>query len=154
MKRILVSALLLLSLSASPALAGPTLKQQLAAEKAKVAKLQRQFEHVKMAARAKRQADAAETASWQRGQREDLVVIGRLQSDNRALQAQITAQANGGVEAVLASGQTNMWEALKAIWQAFPQFAAGQTCGFDKSASLKVTDNAFADSYTFTQLSC
>jgi hypothetical protein len=155
MKRTLISALLVLSLSAGPALAGPTLKQQLAAEKGKVAKLQRQLETVKRAAKVKRRDDAAVIASFQDGEAGTLTLIGQLQGENYALQAQVRDQAMGGVYAVLASGQTNIWAALQMIWQAFPKFAPGQTCGYDKSASLSVTSNtAFADTYSFTNRGC
>jgi Tfp pilus assembly protein PilN len=62
MKRTLVTALLMLSLSATPALAGPTLKQQLAAQKAKVAKLQTQLKKTKSAAKAHHRKDASRIA--------------------------------------------------------------------------------------------
>ena len=155
MKRILIGALLCLSLGATPALAGPPLKQQLAAEKAKVAKLQRQLEKVRWAARAKRQADAAVIQTFQDGVGGDLKTIGQLQNDNFALQTQVREQSRGGVYAVLAGGQANIWEAVQTIWNAFPKLAAGQTCGYDKSSSLTVNSStSFVATYTFTLTGC
>lgn len=51
MKRTLITALPLLSLSASPVMAGPTVQQQLAAVKAKVAELQSQLKKAKIGSR-------------------------------------------------------------------------------------------------------
>jgi hypothetical protein len=155
MKRILIGAVLLLLLSATPALAGPTLKQQLAAEKAKVAKLQRQLEKVRWAARARRQADAASIASFKDGFGGALTSIGQLQTDNFALQTQVREQSRGGLYAVLAGGQDNIWSALGTIWDAFPKLPAGQTCGYDKSSSLTVNSStSFVATYAFTLTGC
>jgi excisionase family DNA binding protein len=54
------------------------------------------------------------------------------------LKAQASAQAQGGLSAVLAGSPDDMWASVQAIWQAFPLMPSGTFCGFDKDVAARL----------------
>ena len=155
MKRTLIAALLVLSLSAAPATAGPTVKQRLSAAKAKRAKLQRQLAKAKSAAKAQHREDAATIAATVRLHRMDAITLGQRDNEILALKTQITQRTNAGVETVLAGSQEDMYSAVQQIWNLFPLRASDQTCGYDKSAAVAIDFPILKSStYTFSYVPC
>jgi hypothetical protein len=47
----------------------------------------------------------------------------------------IAAQAPGGTAAIIAGGPDAMWNAVVAIWAAFPSLAVDSHCGYTKTSS-------------------
>jgi hypothetical protein len=98
----LVIATLVLVMAAPVSAATPNavLKAQLRAQKLKVAKLTGQLAKVKAT---------------------DAATITTLNAKVLALTSQVTAQAQGGLAAVLAGSPDDMWAATVALWTAFPK---------------------------------
>ena len=156
MKRILITALLLLSVSATPALAGPAPKQQIAAQKATIAKLRSQLQTARSAAKAQHRKDAGRIAELEAIQRRDIVTVAREDNQIFALQEQISQRTRDRVASVLAGTQDDVFHAVQEIWTAFPKLPFGQTCGgYDKSSSLTVyADKSTASTWTFSLAPC
>ena len=154
MKRTLIAAVILFSLSATPAIADPTLKQQLAAQKAKVAKLQGQLAKAEAAAKSRHRKDTRTITTLSQDRADDLVLAAKRDDQILALTAQVTRQAQGGVAAVLAGSPTDLWNAVGAIWQAFPKLASGQSCGYDKANTAVVSTGSSSTTWTFSLTTC
>jgi hypothetical protein len=155
MKRTLITAFLVLSLSATPALAGPTLKQQLAAVKAKVARLQQQLKSTKSAAKAQHRKDAARIADLVRFQTEILAAGGQKDIQISTLTTQVQKQFSDGVSAVLSGSPDQIFSNVQQIWNGFPKLPMGQVCGYDKSAAVTVYANkSAASTWTFSYQPC
>jgi hypothetical protein len=152
MKRILITGLLVLSVSATPALAGPTLKQRLAATKATVVKLQGQLKK----ARAQHERDVGKIADGVQAERARSTTISQRDGQILALQEQIGQRTREGVATVLAGSPADIFSAVQQIWDAFPKLPFGQTCGgYDKSSSLTVyADKSAASTWTFSLQPC
>jgi hypothetical protein len=155
MKRTLITALLVLSLGATPAMAGPTLKQRLAATKATVAKLQSQLKKARSAAEAQHDKDAGKIADMRRAHLMDSIALGQRDNQILALQTQITQRTTAGVETVLAGSTADIYSAVQQIWNAFPLRPSGQTCGYDKSSHVTIDFPILVSStYTFSFDQC
>jgi multidrug efflux pump subunit AcrA (membrane-fusion protein) len=155
MKRTLITALLLLSLGATPVMAGPTLKQQLAAAKAKVAKLQSQLAKAKSAARTQHRTDAARIQDMLRAHQTDLTTLGQRDSQILGLQTQVTQRTNDAVAMVLSGSQADIYSAVQSIWTVFPLRPSGGTCGYDKSSHVTIDAGTLVSStYTFSYQAC
>jgi hypothetical protein len=155
MKRSLITALLLLSLCATPVIAGPTLKQQLAAQKAKVVKLQSQLEQAKSAAKAQHRKDAAKIADLVHFQGEILAAGGQKDIQISTLTTQVQKQFSDAVSAILNGSTDQIYSSVQQIWDAFPLRPSGQTCGYDKSAHVTINAGILVSStYTFSYQPC
>jgi hypothetical protein len=146
---------LVLSLSATPALAGPTVKQQLAAVKAKVAKLQSQLKTTKSAAKAQHRKDATMTADAVRLHRMDAITLGQRDNQILELQTQVTQRTNDAVAMVLSGSPADIYSAVQQIWNVFPLRPSGQMCGYDKSSQTTIDFPILKSStYTFSFQLC
>jgi transcriptional regulator with AAA-type ATPase domain len=156
MKRTLITALLLLSLSATPALASPTLKQQLAAQRAKVAKLQSQLKKAKSAAKAQHRKDFASIADLVHFQSQILATSGQKDIQISTLTTQVQTQFSDAVSTILSGSPDQIYDSVSQIWNGFPKLPFGQACrGYDKSASLTVyADKSAASTFTFAFQPC
>jgi hypothetical protein len=68
------------------------------------------------------------------------------QSWFKQAEATIATQASGGTAAIIAGGPDAMWNAVVAIWGAFPILAVDSHCGYTKSSSTTgVTGPSFHD---------
>ena len=169
MKRVFaLLAVLALVLAIGVSAQAATPKQQLKAQKAKVAKLQAQLAKVKKDDAAKIAGLNAQVASLT-GQVATLngqvatvtgqltaagtassTTIAGLNGTIAALNTKVTQQAQGGLAAVLAGNPTDLWNAVLAIWQVFPLQPPTEFCGFDKRNNVTGgTGLNFAD-YTFS----
>ena len=150
MNRIVLPALLLVALVLAAPASATTPKQfraQIATQKAKVAALKKQLAATKAAdaatiaglngqittlttqvATVNGQLSAANTASG--------TTIAGLNSTIAAQTAQITAQAQGGLAAVLAGNPTDLWNAVISIWQVFPMLPPSGFCGLRQAQQL------------------
>jgi hypothetical protein len=155
MKRTLIAALLVMSLSAPPAMAGPTLKQQLAAVKAKVAKLQAQLKQAKSAAKAQHHKDAVKIADAVQLQTLLLTEGGKKDIQISTLTTQVQKQFSDAVSAILSGTTDQIYSNVQQIWNAFPLRPSGQTCGYDKSANVVIDFPILKSStYTFSYVPC
>lgn len=139
----ILAALALALIVAAPATA-TTPKQfraQVAAQKAKVAKLTKQLAAAK-------KTDAT-TITGLQGQVTTLTgqlasangtsatAIAGLNTQVAQLTAQVAAQAQGGLAAVLNGSTSDLFAAVVAIWQVFPFQPPADICGFDKSDDIE-----------------
>jgi hypothetical protein len=167
MKRTMIVVITALALGVAAPAHATTPKQfraQVAAQKAKVATLKKQLAAAKKA--------DAKTITGLKGQVTTLTtqvstVTGQLAAANTAsgttiaglnstiaaLNSKISAQVQGGLAAVLAGNTSDLFNAVAAIWQAFPFQPPAEICGFDKSnditggTGLNITRYSFV-SYT------
>lgn len=129
----IVLALFVVTPAATAATPNATLKAQVRVQKAKVAKLQKQLATTK-------RRDAAKIAGLNATITAGVASMATLNGQVAALTAkaaaltvQVTAQSQGGLAAVLAGNPDDLWNAVAAIWQVFPN--VGGICGYQKSTS-------------------
>jgi uncharacterized phage infection (PIP) family protein YhgE len=173
MKRLLVSAGLLALLvavagSASAGTPNP-LKRQLRLEKTKVAKLSRlNATNSTLIASLKKKltadGDTIDKLNKQLGtdpststtapsdpSATDAETIAALKAQVATLTAQVAAQSQAGLAAVLAGNPDDLWNAVVAIYAKFPSMTADQLCGYDKLKDGNSTGAPPNDTnYTFT----
>lgn len=66
------------------------------------------------------------------------------------LKAQVSAQAAGGLQAILAGSPDDMWSAVAAIWQVFPQMPDASYCGFSKDTTTLAGTGLNIAHFTFS----
>lgn len=74
---------------------------------------------------------------------------GGLSTQVVQLTAQVTAQAQGGLAAVLAGNPLDLWNAVTAIWQVFPN-ETSTLCGYQKSNYLFQSSSFTHTEYDFS----
>lgn len=132
----IISVMLVLGLAVgltAPRALASTPSQQLKAQRVKYAKLQGQLAKVK-------KADAA--------------TIAMLNGQVATLTAKVTAQASGGLAAVLAGNPDDMWAAVNAIWAAFPKMPSDQFCGYDHDNFVTTSGGLTSTTLKFSLYPC
>jgi hypothetical protein len=158
-----LAAALIIPTAATAATPNAVLKSQLRVQKAKVAKLKRDLSETKKdlswyTGQVTTLMDKNSTLTTQNStlttQNLQISTLGTqnatlsttnatLTTQNAALSAQVSAQAAGGLSAVLAGSPTDLWNAIVAIYPLMPNSSG--LCGFNTSAFF----GSSLTSYTF-----